>query len=190
MEATTETTAQATKDKALAADTLRGDIRDVLLAIVRGMETPWSKLSERDQERRINAIDKAAQKVVRDSIRIVANQGFPHVEVLVSNKGKFAGGSMELTVAANFSVENATRLSEHGVGSAILVLAEPGEFFGERRIARAQPDQSTFLGDDVDEDDPDTAVPQAEREFGGDAAADAAKAPRRNRRVIRETEAA
>lgn len=32
----------------LAADTLMGDIRDMLLTHIRSMETPWSKLSERE----------------------------------------------------------------------------------------------------------------------------------------------
>ena len=191
MEATTQTAAQASNTKELAAETLRGDVRDALLRIVRNMETPWSKLAENDQAWRIDAISRTAEKVVRDAVRTVANQGFPHVEVLVSNKGKFAGGSMELTIAAPFSVENATRLSEHGVGSAILVLAKPGEFFGERRIARAQPDQSTFLNEDDEGDDPGEPVADADRESSGDASADEQARPaRRSRRTIRETEAA
>ncbi len=189
MEATTETTAQAAKEKRLAAETLRGDVRDAMLTLLRDMQTPFSKLSENDQSWRIEAVSRLAEKVVRDSIRIVANQGFPHVEVLVRNKGKFAGGSMELSMTAPFSVENATKLSDYGVGTAILVLAEPGEFFGERRTARPQPDQTSFLGDEDEEQG--APVADDEREFAGHASPDAGTRPsKRNRRVIRETEAA
>lgn len=189
MQATTQTEVQQAATAALAADTLRGDVRDVLLNIVRGMEAPWSKLSERDQEWRINAIDKAAEKVVRGSVRIVANQGFPHVEVLVSNKGKFGGGQLEMTLTANFTVENATKLSEYGVGSAILVLAEPGEFFGERRIARAQPDQPGLPIDGDDEGEGDgEPLAEADREFTREATPQTTRSRRRS--TIRENEPA
>ncbi|MEN3208616.1 hypothetical protein PUR23_01040 [Methylorubrum populi] len=171
MEATTSSFAQ--EERELAADTLRGDVRDALLTHIRDLEKPFSLLSETRQRDIIEAIDRTAQHVVRGSVDIIANQGFPAIDVRVSSKGKWGDGSIELTVGAAFSQSNANKISEHGAGAAVLVLAEPGEFFGERRAARPDPDQRRMdLGADEDE-------------------AQTESAPRgRNRRHIRETEAA
>lgn len=188
MEATTSTVDQV----ALAADTLSGDIRDRLLRIVRNMETPWSKLSERDQEWRIDSIRKAADDAVRGAVRIVANQGFPHLTMRTGKWNVSDGLKLEITGAA--SVENITRLAEHGPGECVLVLVEVGEFFGERRAVQAEPDQRAMDLDaaaveaarkeaetDAAEEDAETDAPKAET---------AAPAGRGRRRTIRETEAA
>lgn len=154
MEATTDASLQAACAATLAGETLRGDVRDGLLSIVRDMETPWSKLSERDQQWRIEAVDKLAQKVVRQSIQLIANQGFPHLAMRTGKWNVGDGIKLEITGAA--SVENITRLAEHGQGECIVVLAEVGEYFGERRAAAAEPDQRTMdldAGDDVPEMD-------------------------------------
>lgn len=172
MEATNSTFAQ--EERELAADTLRGDVRDALLTHIRDLEKPFSLLSETRQRDIIEAIDRTAQHVVRGSVDIIANQGFPAIDVRVSSKGKWGDGSIELTVGAAFSQSNATKISEHGAGAAVLVLAEPGEFFGERRAARPDPDQRRMdLGADEDEAPPESSSPRG-----------------RSRRHIRETEAA
>jgi len=148
MEATTDASVQAANTATLAGDTLRGDVRDGLLTLLRDMETPWSKLSQRDQQWRIEAVDKLAQKVVRQSLQIVANQGFPHLAMRTGKWNVGDGIKLEITGAA--SVENITRLAEHGQGECIVVLAEVGEYFGERRAAAAEPDQRAM---DLDADD-------------------------------------
>lgn len=99
--------------------------------------------------------------------------------------------------AAVLTVGNTTRVTEHGVGSAILVLAEAGEFFGERWIARPQPDQTSLLDEQNDEDGEEAGsgdgtpapVAEADREFGGEGPADE-PAPKRQRCTARETVAA
>lgn len=171
MEATDSSFAQ--EERELAADTLRGDVRDALLTHIHDLDKPFAMLSETRQRDIIEAIDRTAQHVVRGSVEIVANQGFPAIDVRVSSKGKWGDGSIELTVGAAFSQSNATKISEHGAGAAILVLAEPGEFFGERRAARPDPDQRRMnLGPDEEEAQPEPS------------------SRGRNRRHIRETEPA
>ncbi|TXN38968.1 hypothetical protein FV232_00995 [Methylobacterium sp. WL30] len=154
MENTAHTSLQAAAVAQLAAETLSGDVRDVLLTQVRGMQIPWSQLSEKDQQWRIEAIQKLAETVVRRAMTVVAHQGFTHLDVRIATKGKFGDGGIELTANAPFTVDNMMRLAEHKGGSAILVLTEVGEFFGQRRAARAEPDQRAMpLGEDegVDE---------------------------------------
>lgn len=138
MEATTVDTTQA-QPIDLLTDTLTGDIRDVLLTHVRSMEDPWSKLSERKQADKIDAIQRCAESLVRRTVQLIAHQGFPHVSVTT---GKWAVGELiDLKVGASASVENITKLAEHGLGAAVLVLVEPGVFFGQRQAAQADPDQ-------------------------------------------------
>lgn len=166
---------EATDTFDLQAETLRGDVRDVLLTHVRSMETPWSKLSEYKQQDIIRAIEKCAQKVVRDSVKIVAGQGFPQ---MVVSTGKWAvKDGIKLEVNAPFSVENVTRLGEHGTGSAILVLCEAGEFFGERQEVRADPDQPS-LDMEGDEDGDEDGDPAGE---SGEVVTGAAETPRTGR---------
>lgn len=181
MEATTEADTQVLPPE-FAAETLTGDVRDVLLTHVRSMETPWSKLPEWDQRDRIRAIEKCAEDLVRRSVHVIAHKGHPH---LVVSTGKWSVGELiDLKVGAASSVENITKLAEHGIGSAILVLIEPGEFFGQREEAKADPDQPVMdlggddAGDAGDEDD-----------GGAEPEATPARS-RRNRRQISATEAA
>ena len=187
MEATTSAATQAADQQArLAAETLSGDLRDVLLTHIRSMETPWSKLSEREQQNRIHAIEKAAETMVRGAVRVVANHGFPH---MIVQTGKWnVGDGVELKVSGQSTVENITKLAEHGMGAAVLVLCEVGEFFGQRSAAEADPDQPAMdLGADEDGDSEE----QGEGGEAAPAAAEAKPAGRgRNRRTIRETEAA
>lgn len=154
METTAHTSLQAAAAAQLAAETLSGDVRDALLSQVRSMETPWSKLSEKDQQWRIESVQRLSETIVRRAMAVVAHQGFTHLDVRIATKGKFGDGGIELTANAPFTVDNMMRLAEHKGGSAILVLTEVGEFFGQRRAARAEPDQRTMpLGEGDDEDD-------------------------------------
>lgn len=184
---------EATSKPVLQPETLTGDVRDVLLTHVRSMETPWSKLSQREQEAKIYAIEKTAETMVRGAVRVVANQGFSNVLIRL---GKWSvNGELKLEVTGAGSVENITKLAEHGTGEAVLVLTEVGEYFGQRDAARAEPDQPSLAIDDEEEGDgdgdPDAPLGEGEREFASGPAPDAGTKPaRRNRRVIRETEAA
>jgi hypothetical protein len=130
---------KATSAKDLQAETLVGDVRDALLTHIRSMETPWSKLSERQQQAKIDAISRAAESLVRGSVHLIAHQGFPHLVVSTGKWGVKDG--IKLEAMASATVDNITKLAEHGAGAAILVLAEAGEFFGERKKAKAAKDQ-------------------------------------------------
>lgn len=144
----------------LAAETLTGDVRDMLLTHIRAMETPWSKLSERDQELKISAAVKCADELVRRAVQVVAHKGFPH---LIVGTGKWAvKEGIILEVKSSGTVENITKLAEHGVGAAILVLAEPSQFWGEKDKAKPEPDQPDLLDDELADD----VLDEAER---GDA---------------------
>lgn len=139
MEATSDTVAQAEATVALAAETLRGDIRDKILDDIARDMPCWTKLSEHDQKKFIGRADSIAYQVVREATKLVAHQGFAHLTV---STGKWSvKDGIKLEVNASSSVDDITKLAEHGSGSAVLVLAEASVFYGQRADALAEKDQ-------------------------------------------------
>lgn len=139
MEATSDTVSQAEATVALAAETLRGDIRDKILDDIARDMPCWTKLSEREQKKFIARADDLAYQVVREATKLVAHQGFAHLTV---STGKWSvKDGIKLEVNASSSVDDITKLASHGSGSAVLVLAEASVFYGQRADALADKDQ-------------------------------------------------
>lgn len=121
------------------AETLSGDIRDALLTHVRSIKVPWAMLAEDEQADAISAIENTAKHVVRQVASIIATRGLPHI---IGSVGKWTvKDGIKLELEATSLVENITALAEHGTGSAVLVLSEPGVYFGEKAPAKADKDQ-------------------------------------------------
>lgn len=158
---------EASENLDLQAETLSGDIRDVLLTHIRSMETPWSKLSEAQQADKIYACEKAGRDLVRRAVNLVSDRGFAHLQVQLQDWTVKDG--IKLKVGAAASVEAITKLAEHQSQSAVLVFASTSDFLNARTEVQADPDQPDL------EFDPDTGEIQgdseAEREAGDQAAA-------------------
>ena len=141
---------EATNTVEMQAETLSGDVRDQFLDVIRGLDEPWTQLSEHQQKRIISNVDLLSRKVVRGSVDIVAHTGFEHM--LVTTGEWTVKDGIKLKVNASGSVEDITKLAEHGGGSAILVFADAGDYFGARAEALAdkdQPDLPIHDGDGV-----------------------------------------
>jgi hypothetical protein len=84
-------------------------------------------------------VEKCAADLVRRAVHIVTESGFPQVVVSVGaikiDKG------VEIKIEAQPTIENITKLAEHGKSSAILVLAEASEFVGARSTVEPDKDQ-------------------------------------------------
>lgn len=134
--------------------TLAGDIRDVILTHFRSIKVPWAMLNEQEQRDKINAIDNFGRDVARRAVHMVAASDMPTVHVMV---GKWTvGEQIELKVSSAALLANITRLAEHGQTAAVLVLADPGAYMGEREKQQADPDQPGFPFDpDTGEIPPD-----------------------------------
>ena len=126
----------------MEAETLAGDVRDVMLTHLRSMMVGWSYLSEKEQRERIAAIDKGARELVRQALLVITNFDHPHIGVDVG-KVDF---EKELTIklTAPRYVESTTALAEHGKAAAVLVLADPQVFMGERGEPEVDKDEPTF----------------------------------------------
>jgi len=173
MDTTSDTISQADETVTLGIETLRGDIRDRILDNIARQMPCWTKLSEQEQKKFIGRADTIAYDTVREAAQIIAHQGFAH---LIVSTGKWTvKDGIKLEVGASSSVDDITKLAEHGAGSAVLVLAEPSVFFGQRADALAEKDQPELPIADEDgviaEDEgegPEAEDDQVEAAEGGD----------------------
>lgn len=125
-------------DAEFAPETLKGDVRDFLLTHMRAMETPWSKLNEKQQRDKINACESAALELVAKSTAVIAAHEFPKINVSV---GKYAGKDGTLKAEISCAATDDNLLAMNGAGRAVLVLADPEVFRGEKAPAVPEADQ-------------------------------------------------
>jgi hypothetical protein len=191
MEATTETVTQAEEAVALGIETLRGDIRDRILDNIARQMPCWTKLSEHEQTVFIKRADAIALDVVRESTRIAAHSGFPH---LVVTLGKWAvKDGIKLEVGADGSVDEIMALANHGRPNAVLVLADPSAFFGQRADAVAdkdQPDLPIHDEDGVIAEEGDAGTSESEEQEEGEEEDTEADGPEVDRSPLPEPPAA
>lgn len=136
----------------LAEETLSGDLRDAMLTHVRSMETPWSKLSQRDQEDRIDAIERGCSDLVRRAVNIVARRGFDTIPVKIADF-TVKGGAIKGKFEAIVTEPNVVALSDHQGHSAVIVLTDASDFIGESAPATADPDEPALPLDEEDDGD-------------------------------------
>jgi hypothetical protein len=122
----------------LSAETLSGDVRDKVLDLLRDMPC-WTKLSEREQRKRIDAATRIGRDLVRDVVLVVSHREFPHL-VVTAGKWTVKDGAIAITLGA-IATEDAVRDLIRHPASGVLVLSDASAFFGERRPALPQPDE-------------------------------------------------
>lgn len=143
----------------LASETLSGDLRDVMLTHIRSMETPWSKMSERQQQDKIYAVDKAAHDIVRGAVHMIAADQRDVLEVSVA---KFTvADKIKMDVVGNVTSPNIETLADNRGRSALLIFVSPADYFGEREEAKADPDQPAIPFDD-EADEEEAATEEAD----------------------------
>ena len=134
----------------IALETLAGDVRDILLSRVRNMSIPWGHLNE-DEQRDVNSqMDECAKSLVRRAVALLTTAKFPTIMADVGAVKIDKGVEIKLQCAA--TVDNIVALANHGKGSAVLVLAEAADYFGEKappRVDKDQPDLNLGNGEDA-----------------------------------------
>lgn len=130
----------------LHAESLTGDIRDVIIGLLRAMTVGWSILPEKDQRERIDLARRTAESLVRQCLNLVTHHDFPHVPVTVDKFGSNKG-VMHVALSAISEDANVVRVNRHVNRAAVLLLVDAEEFIGERAPARVDPDQAdAFAG--------------------------------------------
>jgi hypothetical protein len=124
-----------------ASATLVGDIRDVILEVIKHRPRPWSQLSRDEQNDVATAAEYAAKTVVTRACELIASNG------RVSLNAKFEGYSDkagELKGTLKFvEVDDDGVLALHKASGQMVVLitADPTAFMGERRPPNIEEDQ-------------------------------------------------
>lgn len=154
------------------AETLTGDVRDFLLSHLRDMAKPWQQMSEAEQRAKVAITEKHAEFIAKKAVNIVASRDFDRVSVKV---GKFTvkDGSIKAEFTCVATHDNLLSISD--ADFAVLVLADPDEFHGERAAAAVDPDEPDLPIDDdgIDPDDePDDGAPEDDDGSSGEAMPD------------------
>ncbi len=129
----------------IAANTLRGDVRDFLLQWIRNLPKAWPQLGEAEQKNVAAAADKQAEALVRHVTNLVGSQGFRSFEVSVGDFQK-KGNRLEAKFATPYSRENLIEMAEAGeAGPIMLALVSRDVFEGERAPAKVMKDQPDLM---------------------------------------------
>ncbi len=135
----------------MTAETLSGDLRDVMLTHIRSMETPWSKLSEKAQADKIYAITNATETIVRRAVALIASHGN---EPVFGRIAKFTvKDEIKAELVASSSVANIEKVAENIGQPAIIIFANPEQFIGQKSEAKPDKDQPDLPIDDEDGED-------------------------------------
>ncbi len=121
-------------------NTMRGDIRDWMLGVLRGMDKPFAKLTENQQSDLIDRIDDEARHVVRGAFNAVVSKEMLMLEATV--KGINVTGGLKITLEASRTDSNLVAvLSIPPSGVVRLLTTQAGSLMGEREPAEADPDE-------------------------------------------------
>lgn len=140
-------------------DGLIGQLGDELLAEMKAARNlePWEKLKQHEQQFQIDRAYRRARELVTQAARAIAAKGFPFIDGVIEEKGKWDGNLIQVTIAAAKNADNLAALSAGGrVVQLVLVSAE--QFKGEMRTV-AQKDQPDLLADDDTAEDDEGADP-------------------------------
>ncbi len=140
--------------ESLAPNTLSGDIRDAMLAWVKGLRKPYAQMNEREQRTVIADLDIAARRLVRGVIKVVAAMDHEFVEIGLAQalvKVTKDGRVIEGKFVTGFTPENHVFFGQH-IGARIVIVGSSAEdYLGERAPAVPDPDQPPLP---MDEDRP------------------------------------
>ena len=135
----------------LAADTLRGDVRDSLLGWFKAQPKSWPFMAEREQRDLADAADRYAEQLLKQAVKIIASGERPcTVAKLVEYKEK-DGVEAKLKLASKQEVVQA--LHEAVGREVLLVTVDGAEYMGEAGPADIDEDQPGLrgIGDEYDE---------------------------------------
>lgn len=131
----------------MTVETLTGDVRDFLIMHLRDMQKPWPQMSEREQNDKIWAAENAARTMVRKAVNLITAREFDKVHVKV---GKFSVKDGEIKAEFTTPATDDSLISVRHAGLAVLVLADPAVFEGNKPAPQADPDEP---GLDLDQDE-------------------------------------
>ena len=135
----------------LAADTLRGDVRDSLLHWFKSQPKSWPFMSEREQRDLADAADRYSEQMVKQACQIIAAGERPCIVAKLVEYREKDGVEAKLKLASKGEIVAA--LHEACGKEVLIVTSGAEEFLGEARGAIIDADQPGIpgIGDEYDE---------------------------------------
>jgi len=134
----------------LAADTLRGDVRDSLLSWLKATPRPWSQMSEAEQKDQARAADSFSASLVREVCQIIAANERPCIVATLTEYKEKDGVEAKLKLPSKGEVVAA--LHEACGREVLIVTSGAEEYMGEAAPAEIRPDQPGLgIGDEYQE---------------------------------------
>jgi hypothetical protein len=123
----------------LAADTLRGDVRDALLSWFKATPKPWAQLGEKEQRDLADSADRCARQLVKQACRIIAASERPCIVAQLVEYKEKDGVEAKLKLPSKGEVVAA--LHEACGREVLVVTSGEEEFQGEAAPAEITKDQ-------------------------------------------------
>lgn len=128
----------------LAADTLRGDCRDSLLAWFKGQPKSWPFMSEREQRDLADAADRYSEQLVTEACQIIAAGERPCIVAKLVEYREKDGVEAKLKLASKGEIISA--LHEACGREVLIVTSGAEEFSGEAGKAVIDADEPRLGG--------------------------------------------
>jgi hypothetical protein len=131
----------------MAADTLRGDVRDAMLSWFKATPKPWSQMGEAEQRDFVDTVERVSASILKQACQIIAANERPcMLATLVEYKAK---DGLEAKLKLVGTGDNAAHLHE-AVGREVLVVTSGyEEVAGEAAPAEVDADQRDLgIGDE------------------------------------------
>jgi len=118
-------------DGLVQAETLRGDIRDMVLREMERLPLVWADLPELERNIVRDRVNAMASDIVYDAISIVHSEGAPSMPMIV---GKVAfGKGVSVSLTASRTDPNRHILADLADGASVLLVMEnAAKYLGER----------------------------------------------------------
>ena len=137
----------------LASETMRGDVRDSILAWFKAQPKPWSGMSESEQRNLAGAIDSFSAQLVRSIAEIIAAKERPCIVASLVEYKEKDGLEAKLKLASKDT--NVVEL-HRACGKEVLIVTSGAEdFLGEGGEAEIDADQPVFPALDAASDEID-----------------------------------
>lgn len=120
-----------TETPTLNTETLRGDVRDQVLTEFKHLQKPWQAMNEEEQDRLIRRAADIADRLVRESVDLIAARGLPALPIEVG-KITVDAAACKGTFECYADDENLLRIRHLQGSRAMFVLASPSAFNGEQ----------------------------------------------------------
>lgn len=133
---------------ALAADTLRGDVRDAMLSWFKATPKPWSQMSEHEQRDMGYAADRAATTMVKEACKIIAAAERTCIVAKLTEYKEKDGVEAKLKLASKGEIVAA--LHEACGREVLIITSGAEEFDGQAGDPEVDADQPAFPALDAD----------------------------------------